>query len=130
MKNTLKKSERLKSNKQISLLFKKRQSIGAYPLRLFWLPAAEHCTETLQMAFSAPKRKFKKAVDRNRCKRLMREVHRLHKQRLITLLQQREERMSMLLLLVDKEIPDFKLLEKKYLYLIEKLAKELENGST
>ena len=38
MSNSFKfpKAERLKSRKQIGELFKNRQSVGAYPLRVFW----------------------------------------------------------------------------------------------
>lgn len=57
-----------------------------YPIRAIYLEFSpqnfEKCqqqSEFTQVAFSVPKRRFKKAVDRNRIKRQMREAYRLNK---------------------------------------------------
>lgn len=80
MKYTLGKQERLKSKKLIEKLYKEGSSVKAFPLRMVFLQT-EHTSEyPAQMGVSVAKRSFKKAPDRNRLKRLMRESYRLQKE--------------------------------------------------
>ncbi|EAQ43161.3 ribonuclease P protein component [Polaribacter sp. MED152] len=80
MKYTLGKQERLKSKKLIEKLYKEGSSVKAFPLRMVFLQT-EHTSEyPAQMGVSVAKRNFKKAPDRNRLKRLMRESYRLQKE--------------------------------------------------
>ena len=76
MNNTLCKKERLKSQKLIWRLFEEGTSIKVFPFRLVYIATEK---TSLQSSFSVPKRNFKKAVDRNRIKRLIKEAYRLEK---------------------------------------------------
>ncbi len=86
MKNTFGKSEKLKKKKYFDTLFEKGKGITVYPIRMIFIPfnelyftGSEKLPKKTQVAFSAPKKRFKNAVDRNRIKRQMREAYRLNK---------------------------------------------------
>ncbi|MDA9627283.1 ribonuclease P protein component [Flavobacteriaceae bacterium] len=76
MNNSLGKKERLKSQKLIGRLFEEGASLKIFPFRLIYITTEK---SQLQSSFSVPKRNFKKAVDRNRIKRLIKEAYRLEK---------------------------------------------------
>ena len=76
---TLSKEERLTSLKDIDLLFEKGAGFSKYPLRLVWLVAPEPSAFPAKAVFTVSKKKFQRAVDRNRIKRLMKESYRMLK---------------------------------------------------
>ncbi|MEO8515801.1 MAG: ribonuclease P protein component [Flavobacterium sp.] len=80
MKNTYPKHEKLKSKTTIDLLFSEGKSVSKYPLRLVFAPIALEDGESIKMGVSVSKKYFKKAVDRNYFKRVLRETYRLNKQ--------------------------------------------------
>lgn len=79
MKFTYQKREKLKSQKLIEKLFLEGKSISAFPLRMIYLQTTFEDGSKLKTGVSVSKRNFKKAVDRNRIKRLLREAYRLNK---------------------------------------------------
>lgn len=121
------KENRLKSRKAIGALFQNRQTVGAYPLRVFYriLPIEEADT-TVQIGFSVSKRTFKQAVKRNHYKRLMREAYRLHQHDLYDFLKEKGKSIQLMLLYVGKEPSEYATVAQKYLQLIERLKKELD----
>ena len=79
--NDFPKAERLCNYHSIQALFKQGKSIKKYPLKLIYLPSDKVLTPT-QLLISVPKKKLKRAVDRNRIKRLIRESYRKQKHQL------------------------------------------------
>jgi ribonuclease P protein component len=80
--NTLGKTDRLKSRKQIEALFKTGKKITLFPFRLLYsIEAANGKTEA---GFTVSTKNFPKAVDRNRIKRLCREAYRVQNKELKT----------------------------------------------
>jgi len=76
---TFQKQEKLKHKKLIEMLFTEGKSISLFPLRIVYLQIEHNGGMPLQIGFSVPKRNIKKAVDRNRVKRQLREAYRLNK---------------------------------------------------
>ena len=71
--------EKLKSKTTIDALFSEGKSVSKYPLRLVYVENTEANAEGLKMGVSVSKKYFKKAVDRNYFKRILRETYRLNK---------------------------------------------------
>jgi ribonuclease P protein component len=79
MKYTLGKEEKLKSRKLIEHLFGEGKRVKSFPLQLIYLQISHDSEFPIKVGFSVPKRVVKLAVDRNRIKRMMREVYRTNK---------------------------------------------------
>ncbi len=77
-KHTFKRCERLKSKKTMASLFQKG-SLFVYKKYLLRYICKPSDYNSIQIAFSVPKKKINKAVHRNYIKRCMREVYRKHK---------------------------------------------------
>lgn len=79
--------------------------------------------EKHQVLFSASKRDFKKATDRNRIKRLMKEAYRLN-QHLISSL----PNLQIAYIYTGREMPDFEQLVKKLIDSFERLKQYVEKN--
>jgi ribonuclease P protein component len=88
MNFTYPKNERLKSKTTIDLLFSDGKSVSKYPLRLVYRQAEVGAEEKIKMGVSVSKKYFKKAVDRNYFKRVLRETYRLNKHLLLDNIEQ------------------------------------------
>jgi ribonuclease P protein component len=125
----LPKAYKLCSLKKIEALYKTGALIKAYPLRVLYIAEAigpnEESSEAFQVLFSAPKRRFKRAHDRNYIKRLMREVLRKNKMPLLAALQQNNKKMVFSLTFVSDERPSYQLLEQKLCKALDQLIKEI-----
>ena len=109
---TLSKEERLSWKRYIDMLFAKGQSFVAFPLRVVYLPVEEESLTPVSILISVPKKKFKRAVKRNLIKRQIREVYRVRKYMLIDPLVEKNRRMLVAFLYLDKEIHSFAEMEK------------------
>ncbi|WP_138432552.1 ribonuclease P protein component [Winogradskyella algicola] len=73
------KKDKLKSKKSIERLFNEGKSVTVYPLKLIFLQTEFEDNSILKTGVSVSKRLHKKAVARNKIKRLLREAYRLNK---------------------------------------------------
>lgn len=77
---TFRKEERLCSKKHLGLLFKNGSSFLLYPFRISYIFVDETMGVPVQVVINVPKKRYKRAVDRNLLKRRIKEAYRLHKQ--------------------------------------------------
>ena len=117
------KAEHLKSRKQIEELFAGGKSFFVHPVKVYWKIASQQSAPDVKVGVSASKRNFKKAVDRNRVKRLLRESYRLNKQGLPALFAAKGTSLQVFFIYVDKTLPTFESLETKMKTCIKKLQK-------
>jgi ribonuclease P protein component len=114
---TYSKAEKLKSKTTIDLLFSKGKSVSKYPLRLVYIEGNFGEDTPIKMGVSVSKKHFKKAVDRNYFKRVLRETYRLNKHLLLDNL---TTSFSFMLLYQSKDRLTFEEINKKTIQLFEK----------
>lgn len=124
MQFTYPKSERLKSKTTIDLLFSTGKSVSKYPLRLVYVPVELPDDEPIKLGVSVSKKYFKKAVDRNYFKRVLRETYRLNKQLLLPTGQQRYA--FMFFYQTSERLP-YAEIEEKTKLLFQKFAEQTAN---
>lgn len=127
--NSFKKEERLCSIKLIEKLYHGGSSFLVYPFRILWIPTDMNSSFPVQVLISVPKKKFKKAVDRNLLKRRIREIYRLNKSiSLYPFLNERSQKILLGINYIGNEIADYSQLEKKFLNAIERLKKQISEA--
>ena len=120
-RKTLSKSERLSSKKIIDTLFIEGITLTSYPFVIKYAPLPEVEGQSHQVLFTASKRNFKKAVDRNKIKRMMKEVYRVNKTELDSI----EKKYALAYIYTAKKILPFKEIQTKLIGSIIRLEKEL-----
>lgn len=116
--------EKLKSKKQLDALFKNSKTFTVFPIKLFYA-LQEQQDNSIKTGVGVSSRNFKKAVQRNRVKRLLREAYRLEKEPLHTYLNSNKKQLALFLLFIDKELPQYDTLKAKMKLCIQRLIKDL-----
>jgi ribonuclease P protein component len=119
LSNTFHKQERLCSKKQMDLLFEKGKSQTAYPIKAVYLETPVDLKHPVQAMFVVPKRQFKRAHDRNKLKRRMREAYRLNKKKAYDTLLLKDKKMILAFIYIGKKAEEYSVIERA---LIKQLA--------
>ena len=121
---TLNSIEKLKGKKLIEQLFEEGRSVSAFPLRLVYMTTPFKDGAKVKTGVSVSKKSFKRAVDRNRIKRLMREAYRLNKTEYLNNI---SEPYAFMILYNGKEIPAYSEVEAKMAQLFRAFSKKISD---
>jgi len=116
-----KKEERLKSAVEIDNLFKNCRYFTSNPIKLIYDIRKEKVQNPLQVVITVPSRKFRNAADRNRIRRKMREIYRLNKHRIYSVMVQDLNIRLGIIYTGDDKAPEYELLEAGLLQCMAKL---------
>lgn len=123
---TFGKNEKLCSQKLIGEMFLSGNSFLCYPLKVVWKSELLLTPFPAQVVFSVPKRLYKRAHDRNLLKRQLRETYRYRKHELYQLLEQKEQKIALMIVYIAKEKLEFSQLELAMTKIMVRFKKVLE----
>lgn len=125
--NTLSKSERLNSKIAIEKLFSGgSKSFSLFPLRVvFMLTEKKEGAAEASLLISVPKKRFKRAVKRNRVKRQIREAYRKNKHLLLNLLEEKEQNLMIAVIYLSNELISSAEVEEKLNSLLVRIAEKI-----
>lgn len=143
VRQTLRKSSKLRHKSLIDPLFRKGNSLFEYPLKLVWRKIDDQMlTETfrdvvpdrvgpVQIMITVPKKKRRRAVDRVRMRRLVREAFRLNQMSLRSVVGSLPDirTLSLAFIYVSDADSDWRTISRKMALLLKKLETRLrDNG--
>ena len=99
------------------------RSFSIFPLRVVWLPV-EEVDAPVSILVSVSKRRFKRAVKRNRIKRQIREAYRLNKQILLNPLGESCLHLAIAFIYLSDELTDSTLVEEKMKTALARIAEK------
>jgi len=107
----------------MEVLFDKGKASTAYPVKLVYSETPVDLIFPAQAMFVAPKRSFKRAHDRNKLKRRMREVYRLNKGPFYEDLKSIGKKVLIAFIYIGKKQEEYPAIEKSILKLMSGIAK-------
>ncbi len=106
-------------------LFAKGKSFLVFPVKVFYMEIADETDGPIKVGVGASSKVFKKAVHRNRVKRLLREAYRLNKIPLHEFAQANNKQVAVFMLYIDKTLPQMPQLTAKMPLVIDKLINSI-----
>ncbi len=126
MDYSLGKKERLSSKIMIGRLFKAGSAFYKYPFKVMFLCVGDDKIHNNAILVSVSKRNFRKAVDRNRIKRLTREAYRLNKHILGVGEAEAQRYFLVAFIYTGRSILSFKEIERKIILILQSIKKQDE----
>lgn len=104
---TFGKEYKLCSKKTIESLFSEGKQLRSYPFTIYLKEIPNNEKVFFQLVFSAPKKLFKRAHDRNYVKRILCETFRKKKLILEEYLQKEQKQIALFVIYTRKELPSY-----------------------
>jgi ribonuclease P protein component len=92
-------------------LFEQKNSANAFPIKVVFMNVEVDMPFPIQAMFVVPKRNFKKAHDRNKIRRRMREAYRLNKNSVYAEFKPEDKKMAIAFIYTGKEEKDYLTIE-------------------
>lgn len=115
------KKEKLCGEIRIGKLFSAGSAFIVYPLRIVYQISEDISDVPVKILISVPKKKIKKAVNRNRIKRLIREAYRLNKMEFLSTIEKKGFHLSLAITYVSDKEMDFSLIQEKVISALSKV---------
>ena len=130
MANTLHKVERLDKKKIIEKMFAGgSRSFSVFPLRVVYLPV-EELEADASVLISVSKRRFKRAVKRNRVKRQIREAYRVNKHELLNILVERKCRLAIAFIYLSDQLVESSIIEDRMRIALVRITEKMAAPNT
>ena len=130
MANTLHKVERLDKKKIIEKMFAGgSRSFSVFPLRVVYLPVEELEADP-SILISVSKRRFKRAVKRNRVKRQIREAYRVNKHELLNILVERKCRLAIAFIYLSDQLVESSIIEDRMRIALVRITEKMAAPNT
>lgn len=130
MANILHKVERLDKKKIIEKMFAGgSRSFSVFPLRVVYLPV-EELEADASILISVSKRRFKRAVKRNRVKRQIREAYRVNKHELLNILVERKCRLAIAFIYLSDQLVESSIIEDRMRIALVRITEKMAAPNT
>lgn len=124
--NSFGKAEHLYGENRIARLFTQGDAFIVYPLRVVYILGGNKEDEPVKVMVSVPKKRFKRAVKRNKLKRLMREAYRLNKELLVEDARKNDLQIHLSFNYVSNDEVDFETMDKKMKSTLQRLTEMIQ----
>lgn len=124
---TFHKKERIKKKKLVEKLFREGSSFIHPPFKIYWHAGAYQPGPPAQALITAGKKNLRKAVSRNRVKRLTREAYRQHKSDLYEFLKAKKIHCLIGIIYTGSEDITFEQMDKKIIEALRRLKEDVQS---
>lgn len=105
------------------------RSFSVFPLRVVYLPV-EESEAPATILVSVSKRRFKRAVKRNRVKRQIREAYRTNKHKLLEALTEKKHRLAIAFIYLSDQLTDSAVIEERMKTALARITEKMTNVET